>query len=185
MRCIRWSATAPLSQPEYAWTGWPSRGYSLARDSVRERIEQTKPHWERGSWRVWEYRGTDDGVQILFSTTPEITPIVVAQRAKGRLADALRSAGLRVPFSRKVAVRAVGDKTRRDVEAYLERQVAKEQFVDPPFAQCMAELIVVHPDVDLSQPMERNRGRYWYNLPLVLVVEQHARLESWNRLAAP
>ncbi len=117
-------------------------------------------------------------MQILFSTTPEITPIVMAQRAKGRLAYALRSAGLQVPFSRKVAVRSVGDNTRRDVEAYLERQVAKEQFVDPPFAQRMAELIVVRPDVDLSQPMERNRGRYWYNLPLVLVVEQHARLES-------
>ncbi len=123
--------------------------------------EQTKLHWERDSWRVWEDRGTDDGVQILFSTTLEITPIFVAQRAKGRLAYTLRSAGLRVPFSRKVAVRAVGDNTRRDVEAYLERQVTKEQFVDPQFAQRMAELTVVKAAVDLSQPTPRSRGRYW------------------------
>ncbi len=165
----------------YAWTGWPSRGCSWARHSVRELIEQTKPHWEQDSLRVLEYRGTDDGVQILFSTTPDVTPIFVfvAQRAKGRMAYAFRSAGIRVPFSRKVAVRSVGDNTRRDVEAYLERQVAKERFVDPQFAQRMAELTVVKADVDLSQPTQRNRGRYWYNLHLVLVVEQHARLESW------
>ncbi len=166
-------------QLRYTWTGWPSRGSLFARYSVLEQIEQTKPHWERDSWRVWEYRGTDDGVQILFSTTLEITPIVVPQRAKGRLADAFRSAGIRVPYSRKVAVRSVGDNTRRNVEVYLERQVAKEQFVDPPFAQLMAELTVVHPAVDLSQPTQRSRGRYWSNLHLVLVVEQHARLESW------
>ncbi len=182
------SAPTALCQPagadaayqlRYAWTGWPSRGSFFARDSVLERIEQTNPHWERDSWRVWEYHGTDGCVQILFSTTPEITPIFVAQRAKGRPAYALRSAGIRIPFSRKVAVRSVGDNTRRDVEAYLERQVAKEQFVDPQFAQRTAELTVVNPAVDLSQPTPRSRGRYWYNLHLVLVVEQHARLESW------
>jgi REP element-mobilizing transposase RayT len=166
-------------QLRYAWTGWPSRGYSFTPHSVLELIEQTKPHWERDSLRVLEYRGTDDCVQILFSTSPDITPIFVAQRAKGRLDYALRSAGIRVPFSRKVAVRSVGDNTRRDVEAYLERQVAKEQFVDPHFAQRMAELTVVNPAVDLSQPTERNRGRYWYNLHMVLVVEQHAHLRSW------
>ncbi len=31
-------------------------------------------------------------------------------------------------------------------------------------------------------PAPRNRGRYWYNLHLVLVVEQHARLASWPML---
>ncbi len=33
--------------------------------------------------------------------------------------------------------------------------------------------------MDLAQPTERNRGRYCYHLHLVLVVQQHARLESW------
>jgi hypothetical protein len=56
--------------------------------------------------------------------------------------------------------------------------VAKEQFVDPQFAQRMPELTVDNPAVDLSQSTERNRGRYWYNQHVVLVVEQHARLES-------
>ncbi len=76
-----------------AWTGWPSRGYSFALHSVLERIEQTKPHGEWERLRVGEYRGTDDCVQILWSTTPAITPIFVAHRAKRWLAYALRSAG--------------------------------------------------------------------------------------------
>jgi hypothetical protein len=69
----------------------------------------------------------------------------VAARAKGRLDHALRKAGLAMPFSRKVALRTVGDNTRRDVEAYIERQVAKERFVDPAFAAAMAEFTVVNP----------------------------------------
>lgn len=166
-------------QLRYAWTGWPSPGCSFAERPV-QLIEQTKPHWEQDRLRVLEYHWADECVQILFSTTPDVAPTFLAQRAKGRLDHAMRSAGVRVPFSRKVAVRSVGSNTRRDVEAYLERQVVKEQFVDKKFARRMGELTVVNPSVDLSQPTESNRGRYWYNLHLVLVVEQNARIESWR-----
>jgi REP element-mobilizing transposase RayT len=165
-------------QLRFAWTSWPACGCSFSQRPV-QLIEQTKPLWEQDRLRVLEYRWTDECVQILFSTTPDVAPIFLAQRAKGRLHHALRSAGIRVPFSRKLAVRSVGRNTRRDVEAYLERQAVKERFVDPEFARRMGELTVVNPSVDLSQPTETLRSRYWYNLHLVLVVEQHARIRSW------
>lgn len=172
---------APLYQPtiqdaayqlRYAWTGWPL-GRSFTRQPM-ELVEATKPLWEGDGMRVLEYRWTDELVQILFSCTPDLSPEFVAARAKGRLDHALRSAGVTLPFSRKVAIRAVGDNTRRDVEAYIERQVRKQRFVDPTFAGRMHELTVADSTVDLSEPTESARGRYWYNLHLVLVVDGHS-----------
>ena len=145
-------------------------------------IEETKPLWERDGLRVLEHCWTDELVQILFSARPDVSPEFVAARAKGRLDRALRTAGLTMPFSRKVAVRAVGDNTRRDIEAYLARQVAKERFVEANFADRMAELTFVDPRVDLSAPMESARGRYWYNLHLVLVVAGHACIRDFDVL---
>jgi REP element-mobilizing transposase RayT len=42
----------------------------------------------------------------------------------------------------------------------------------------MQDLTVVHSEIDLSQPAESARGRYWHNLHLVLVVERHARIHD-------
>jgi REP element-mobilizing transposase RayT len=128
--------------------------------------------------RVLEFRWTDELVQILFSTTPDVAPELIAARAKGRLDHALRTAGIEMPFSRKVAIRAIGENTHQDVEAYLERQVGKERFADPRFAKRMQDLAVFDAQVDLSQPAETARGRYWYNLHLVLVVSQHSRIDN-------
>jgi REP element-mobilizing transposase RayT len=139
-------------------------------------IEATQPQWESDGLQVLESRWTAELVQILFSAQPDVTPVFIATRAKGRLDHALREARLNLPFSRKVAVRSVGDNTRDDVEAYIERQVVKEQFVDPRWAAALAEFTVVNESVDLSQPTESARGRYWYNLHLVLVVGGRVRL---------
>jgi REP element-mobilizing transposase RayT len=179
----------PLYQPasdrgayqlRYSWTGWPSQRHFDERPI--HLIEATKPHWERDGLRVLESRWTEQMVQVLFSAKPEVAPELVAARAKGRLDHALRQDGLDMPFSRKVAVRAVGDNTRRDVEAYLERQVSKARFVDPRFAAALDELIVVNPHVDLSQPTETARGRYWYNLHLVLVVDGRVTVSNLDVL---
>ena len=179
----------PLYQPRsddgayqlrYSWTGWPAGGSFAARP---ERvIEESKSLWERDGLRVLEHRWTDALVQILFSARPDVSPEVMAARAKGRLDHALRAAKVQMPFSRKVALRAVGDNTRRDIEAYLARQVAKERFADPTFAQRVEELTVVDPRVDLSAPAESARGRYWYNLHLVLVVAGRVCIHDFDVL---
>ena len=180
---------APLYEPtvqdaayqlRYSWTGWPSG--RLFTQPPTELVEITKPLWERDGMRVLEYRWTDEFVQILFSCTPAVAPELVAARSKGRLDHALRSAGLAIPFSRKVAIRTVGDNTRRDVEAYVEGQVGKEQFIDPRFDAQMQELTIADATVDLSQPSESARGRYWYNLHLVLVVDGHSPICDYGVL---
>lgn len=167
---------APAFQLRYSWTGWPSAKTFPVQPLAL--IEQTKQSWETDGLRVLESHWTSELVQILFSARPDISPVFLAARAKGRLDHALRQAKQNMPFSRKVAVRAIGDNTRDDVEAYIERQVTKEHFVDPRWETALAEFTVTNPAVDLSQPAESARGRYWYNLHLVLVIDGRYRLSD-------
>jgi REP element-mobilizing transposase RayT len=164
----------------YSWTGWPSGGQFTA--TPTELLPAIAPIWKEDGLGLLEFRWRPDLVQLLFSTTPTVSPEQVAHRAKGRLTYALRIAGLNVPFSRKLAVRSLGDNSREEVEPYIEHQVGKEHFADPRFAQQMRRFTVVNPDVDLSQPSESARGRYWYNLHVVLVVQYRYRLADLTLL---
>lgn len=128
--------------------------------------------------RLLQHHWSDEIVQLLFSTQPHVSPQLIATRAKGRLDHAARQSGVNLSFSRKLAVRSVGDATQRDVQAYIERQVAKEHFADARFATFLRTIAVHDPSVDLSQPAESARGRYWYNLHMVLVVEARFRFSD-------
>lgn len=101
----------------------------------------------------------------------------LATRAKGRLQHALRLAGSPQEFSRKLAVRSIGDNHTADVEAYIASQVSKARFADARYAQALQGFTFVDPNVDLAQPAESARGRYWYNLHLVFVVQQRGELD--------
>ena len=94
----------------------------------------------------------------------------------------MRQAKIDAPLSRKVAVRSIGDNTRDEVEAYIEKQVVKEEFVDPRFEEELTQFTVCYP-VDLSQPTPPAHGRYWYNLHVVLVVADRGRIRDPDRLA--
>ena len=164
----------------YSWTGW-TRGETAAQPEV---VVELKPLWEQDGLRLLEQRWTDRHVQLAFSTLPDVSPVFLAARAKGRLQHALRkSGGPFAGFTRMVSVRSVGENTRRDVEAYIAGQVGKEQFVDPRFRAEMQRYAICCPDVDLSHPSASARGRYWYNLHLVLVTVERYRLSDPGRLA--
>jgi REP element-mobilizing transposase RayT len=145
-------------------------------------IAETAALWKKDGLTVLEYRWFPEHVQILFQATPDLAPTFVAARAKGRLDHALRTAGIDMPLSRKTSVRALGDNTRHDVEAYVEHQVDKEQFLDPQFEAGLAELQVVNNEVDLSEPASSVHGKYWYNLHAVFVTEQRVRLRDLQQL---
>lgn len=164
----------------YSWTGWPSG--KTFENTPAEILDEIVPLWEQDGLRLLEKRWAADKIQLLFSATPATSPVFLAARAKGRLDHALRAAGLQMRFSRKVAVRTIGDNTRKDVEGYIERQVAKERFADPRFEATMRQFTVVDPSVDLSVAGESARGRYWYNLHLVLVVVERYRIVDAKRL---
>src|SRR5262245_25629838 len=102
-------------------------------------------------------------IQVLFSAKPDVSPIFLAARAKGRLDHALRRAGRPCKFSHKLAVRSIGDNTREQVEQYIANQVGRASFADPRFQRLLQQFTVSDPSVDLAEAAQVNSGRYWYN----------------------
>lgn len=114
-------------------------------------------------------------LQINFSTRPNVSPVLLAARAKGRLQHACSRLGLTAcAFSRKLAVRSLGDNTRAVVEAYIQQQAARSQYADERFKQYLKQFTATDPAADLAAATPSASGRYWYNLHLVLTV-----VERW------
>jgi REP element-mobilizing transposase RayT len=158
----------PAYQLRYTWAGWPTRGQLPATAP----LDQLAPLWEQDGLRLLEHKWSSESVQLTFSTRPDVSPVFLAARAKGRLQHAMHRTNARFAvFSRKVSVRALGENTTQQVLAYIAAQVGKEHFVDRRFEESMKEFTVVCRDVDLAKPTESARGRYWYNLHVVLVAE--------------
>jgi hypothetical protein len=156
------------------WNGWVAEGTSYPARTT-EIIGQTAPTWAADGFTLQEFRVNADMAQLLFSVTPDTSPVLFSTRVKGRLQHAMRRAGEDVQFSRKVSVRCLGENTREDVEQYLSKQVPRGDFADERFRQRMAKDTVVKADVKLSEPFANVRGRYWYNLHVVLVVAGRVR----------
>jgi REP element-mobilizing transposase RayT len=172
----------PAYQLRYGWTGWPSKA-PFPGDLLTRVLPDIAPEWENDGLRVLESSLTPGQIQLTLSTTPQVAPVVLAGRVKGRIQHHCRRRGVPIDFSRKVAVRSLGDPTRAQVEAYIGNQVPKEALADERFRKMLASLTVVNPQVDLSQPTESSSGRYWYNLHLVLVVSERYRLGEAAALA--
>jgi REP element-mobilizing transposase RayT len=175
------TATSGAHRLHYSWTAWPPSG-TLFSSTLPQLIKQTAPLWQTDGLQLIESQWTTEELKILFAATPDVSPVFLAARAKGRLDHALRAAGLSLPFSRKVSVRSLGENTRRDVEAYIEHQVDREQFVDPRFEEALSKLQYVNEAVNLSQPIPSSHGRYWYNLHLVLVTDHRYRIRDLDLL---
>lgn len=166
---------------KYDWTGWLSGGAPFP--SVTSNVlHSVAPLWCGDGLHMESFCAKDDQLQILFNVEPGVSPVRFTSRAKGRLQHALRQAGERVRFSRKVSFRCLGDNVRSVVEAYLGKQVRKEGFVDPRFARRMLEFSHVSDDVDLAEPAASVSGRYWYNLHVVLVVAGRRRIAAFDVL---
>ena len=130
--------------------------------------------WEQDGLRLLEAHATPEKVQLLFSVTPQTSPVFFCTHVKGRLQHALRKKGTSVNFSRKVSFRSLGENITHEVQGYLRKQVGKEGFANPRFEKVMRAFTMVCDNVALAALSESNSGRYWYNLHLVLVVaDQH------------
>jgi REP element-mobilizing transposase RayT len=170
----------PAYELRYSWTGWLRRGDA----SDLEVLESLQPLWEQDGLRLLEHRRCNDEIQLAFSARPDVPPTRLAGRAKGRLQHALSKAHAGFSgFSRAVAVRTLGHNRREEVEQYIARQVKKERFADPKFQRLMEEFTVRCPEVNLAQPSPAERGRYWYNLHLVLVVVERYQIVDRQRLS--
>jgi REP element-mobilizing transposase RayT len=165
----------PAYQLRYDWTAWASAGTAFPK-ATADIIATLRPLWERDGIRVLESACSDAQLQILCSVRPSVAPVVFVARLKGRRQHALRGQGLPAPFSRKLAMRSIGDNSTADGEQYILNQVRKEQLADPRFEESLRQFTIADAAVDLSIPTESRSGRYWYNLHLVLVVTERFRI---------
>jgi len=134
-----------------------------------------EPLWEADGLRLLEHQWSAQALQLTLSAKPEVSPVFCAARVKGRLQHALRGAAWQGKFSRNVALRSVGHNVRGEVEQYIRKQVASEDFADPRFVECLESYRRSAPEVDLAEPTATSSGRYWYNLHLVLVTADRYR----------
>jgi REP element-mobilizing transposase RayT len=172
----------PAFELRYSWTAWPSRPPFETDAKV---LEEIRLLWEGDGLRLLERYWSEEKIQLTFSATPQVSPIFLASRAKGRLQHAVRKATPNFAgFSRKVSVCSVGHNCREDVEAYIASQVDAAQFGDPSLRSRLNDFTVVHDNTDLSVPSESSHGRYWYNLHLVLVTTERYWVVDRARLAA-
>jgi REP element-mobilizing transposase RayT len=165
----------PANKLMFDWTGWLSEGATFPANTP-DIVRQAAKDWGRDGLHMMEFLIRQSMIQVLFRTSPEISPVLFASRVKGRLQYSFRTSGMPVVFSRKISVRSLGENTRTDVENYIRDQVQRGDFADPRFAERMKRYTVVRDDVDLAQPFAAERGRYWYNLHLVLTVAGRYRM---------
>ncbi len=167
-------------QLRYSWTGWFKSDFKKQPDSIFDAVDSL---WEQDGLRRLEHAWSTDRIQITFSAKPNVSPVYLATRAKGRLQYLLRNQLSEFPgFTRKVSVRSIGENTSQDVAAYIASQLDKEAFVDPRFVEQLREFTRVFSEVDLATPTESARGRYWYNLHIVLVVACRGRIHDLAQL---
>ena len=162
--CLRW-----------VWTGWPSNGLFPDHSSIDWR--KLEASWEDDGIRTLEYRFDRSQWSVVVSTKPIIAPTVIVSRLKGRIDHAYRLTGNPLKFSRKVALRSLGENTQQDVDRYIAKQVDKQCFVDETFSSALHEFTRVWSN-DASRPLEVSSGRYWYRLHLVLGIEKRDRIRD-------
>lgn len=162
----------------YTWSGWPSE--------TSPRPFPTEPNeaffaeltalWKTEGLTLLSQTWKPDAIQLAFSVTPDIAPIFFTQRVKGRLQHALRTADQPADFSRKVGMRALGENITPVVENYLARQTTRGEFADQRYQSTLAAEAFEDASLNLAEPAEVKRGRYWYNLHLVLVTAGRFRM---------
>lgn len=169
----------PAYQLRYGWTGWPSEG-SFPAQPPPLFLDQLAERWEQDGLRLLEHLWASRQISLTFSATPEVSPVLLATRIKGRLQHAFRRESKPIKFSRKLALRSIGHNTRETVEAYIRKQLDREKMADPRYEVRLRSHVINDPSVDLSAPTQTGSGQYWYNLHLVLVVAGRYRM-GWDQ----
>jgi REP element-mobilizing transposase RayT len=152
-------------------------------DLLARILPEVTLEWENDGLRVLESSLQADQLQLTLSTTPQVAPITLAGRVKGRIQHHCRLQGIPLAFSRKLAVRSLWDPTRAQVEAYIRDQVLQEALADESYREQLKPCTVIQPKVDLALPTASNSGRYRYNLHLVLVTNARYRVTDVTTLA--
>ena len=119
--------------------------------------------------RILSHEFTSPGVsQFLVSTQPDVSPILVVQRVKGRLQYLVKHRKPK-PFRRNYAIRSIGAVTRDTIESYVANQLEHHPMADPQVQARLMQYQIENHDIDLAEMQKTSHGVYWYNLHLVIV----------------
>ena len=158
-----------------SWTGWPAEGVFPSRPPAPF-FDALRAAWVRDGLELQHCDWRSGEIQMAFQTGPDVSPELFAGRVKGRLQHALRQAGTPIGFSRKVAVRALGDNVSDVVAGYLRQQTVRAALVDKRYRATLRAAAFEDAAVDLATPEETSRGRYWFNLHFVATTEGRFRI---------
>src|SRR5262249_41743738 len=100
--------------------------------------------------------------QFLVSTTPDVSPQVVAQRVKGRLQHLIR-ASRPAAFRRNYSIRSLGSTRAEKLNAYLASQLEHHPMADQRVQERFAEYQIYNPEIDLSAPRSTSHATYIWN----------------------
>ena len=159
----------------YSWAGWPSDG-AFSPDPPAAFFDALRAAWKSDGLELQSHAWTPQQIQMTFRAEPQVAPAYLAARAKGRLQHALRQAGAPCGFSRKIAVRSLGDNMSAVVAGYLRQQAVRAELVDERYRATLRAAGFEDAAVDLSAPTETKSGRYWNNLHLVAVTADRFRI---------
>lgn len=132
--------------------------------------------WEHDGLTVISRKWSPEQMQFTFRAQADLSPVLIASRAKGRLDHALRKAGSPVTFSRRVGFRSLGENLSDTVLAYLAKQYDRVELADPRYIDSLRSAFWENPGFDASDPIPTTHGRYWFDLHLVMVTEDRYRI---------
>jgi REP element-mobilizing transposase RayT len=119
--------------------------------------------------RLLGHRFAEPGTsQFALSTLPQVRPLLLVSRVKGRLQHLLRSPHPKA-LQRNYALRSFGPATREAVETYVGSQLDHHRMADSRTQAFLAPFQIHHAEIDLSQHRSTLHGIYWYNVHVVVV----------------
>ena len=178
--CYRTDTTTPAYSLRWSWTGWPSQcTFPTIGDHDWESLSDA---WDQDGIRILERRCESEYWQATVSTKPSVVPSFIVARIKGRIDHLFRSQKAPFKFSRKVSLRSLGNNTADDVQDYIRKQVNAALFCDADYAASLKQFTRVWDDHESQSPIEVASGRYWYQLHLVLVVDDRHRIRDLDFL---
>jgi REP element-mobilizing transposase RayT len=169
----------PAHQLYFTWSGWPHNDADLPLFSTEPDaafFAALADEWRADGLTLLSRLWAPSLLQLSFAVEPTISPVFFTRRAKGRLQYALRRSGRPTDFSRKVAMRAIGNNITDVVIAYLRAQLKRAEFADSRYRSALAEQAWEDAGINLAEATHTHSGRYWYNLHLVLVTAGRYRM---------
>jgi hypothetical protein len=99
-------AVEPSYKLRFGWAGWPASGTRFP-DEMERNLPDPAHDWEDDGLRLLESKVFPGQVLMTFSVKPSVAPTFFTGRVKGRLQHATRKSGLRMKFSREVAMQSI------------------------------------------------------------------------------